>query len=370
MPSFFAFSDADWVRTEANWQAWWDGTLDRPLAVVEARHPSAATTDETSLTDFVTQFPTEMPVDEILNCLQAGLESLHLYGDAFPKWWPNAGPGVAAAFLGGNLEYSLGTTWFKPLDLPAITDLRPAYLPDNFWWQRIQALTLGAVRRWGKQLVVGHTDLGGNLDIVASLRGSQQLLTDLYDTPDAVVRIASAVTPLWLNYYAALCDLQQGAHRGTAGWSPLWAPGTTYMLQCDFSFMISPRMFKKHVMPDLEACCEALDYAFYHLDGKGAIPHLDHLLSLERLRGIQWIPGDGAPPPEEWLPLLKLIRDSGKLCQVYVTPAGALRIARELGGRGFLFYLWGETADGSHPALTVPEAEEFMAGWQKEGFAQ
>ena len=106
--------------------------------------------------------------------------------------------------------------------------------------------------------------------------------------------------------------------------------------------MISPEMFEKHVLPDLDACCRRLDHAFYHLDGKGQLAHLDLLLSLDRLTGIQWIPGDGAPPPEDWLPVLKRIRDAGKFCQVYVTPEGALKIARTLGGRGFIFGINGE----------------------------
>jgi hypothetical protein len=55
--------------------------------------------------------------------------------------------------------------------------------------------------------------------------------------------------------------------------------------------MISPQMFERFVLPDLLACCEFLDYAFYHLDGKGQLPHLNMLLALERLRGIQWVPG-------------------------------------------------------------------------------
>ena len=58
---------------------------------------------------------------------------------------------------------------------------------------------------------------------------------------------------------------------------------------------------------------------------------------LEKLRGIQWIPGDGQPAVEEWLDVLKQIRDAGQLCQVYVSAKGALQIARELGGKGFAF---------------------------------
>jgi hypothetical protein len=88
--------------------------------------------------------------------------------------------------------------------------------------------------------------------------------------------------------------------------------------------MISPAMFERYVSSDLAACCDELAYAFYHLDGKGQIAHLDQLLSLPWLRGIQWVPGDGQPPADCWLPQLRRIRDAGKLCQVYVNSQGAL----------------------------------------------
>jgi 5-methyltetrahydrofolate--homocysteine methyltransferase len=147
------------------------------------------------------------------------------------------------------------------------------------------------------------------------------------------------ITSLWLRYYDELYDIIQASGRGTTPWAAIWSPGRTYMLQCDFAYMISPQMFERFVMPDLADCCDSLDHGFYHLDGKGQIRHLDMLLSLERLRGIQWIPGDGQPPPEGWLPLLKRIREGDKLCQLYVTPEGARTIVREIGGRGFAFHI-------------------------------
>ncbi len=76
------------------------------------------------------------------------------------------------------------------------------------------------------------------------------------------------------------------------------------MLQSDFSYMISPRMFERFALPGLTVWAGALDYPFYHLDGPGQIKHLDMLLSIPRLRGIQWVPGDGQPTPDQWLPLL------------------------------------------------------------------
>lgn len=132
------------------------------------------------------------------------------------------------------------------------------------------------------------------------------------------------------------------------------------MLQSDFSYMLSPAMFERFALPDLERCCAALDYSFYHLDGKGQLPHVPYLLGIERLRGIQWQPGAGQPLGHHWLPLLKQIRDAGKLCQVYVPPEGALSIVRELGGKGFIFAI-------DSPNLTETDAEDFLRVLAKEG---
>ena len=125
------------------------------------------------------------------------------------------------------------------------------------------------------------------------------------------------------------------------------------MLQCDFAYMISPYMFKRFVMPDLTACCDHLDYGFYHLDGKGELPHLDQLLSIRRLRGVQWQPGDGQALADQWLPVLARIRNAGKLCQVYVTRQGAFTIKKELGGKGFLFHIINDP-------MPVEEGREFL----------
>jgi len=80
------------------------------------------------------------------------------------------------------------------------------------------------------------------------------------------------------------------------------------------------------------------------------------LLSIQRLFGIQWIPGDGQPTPDHWLDLLKRIRDGKKLCQVLVTPEGARRIVKNLGGRGFLLLI----DDKDHQFDDPVRAEAFL----------
>ncbi|GAB4569616.1 MAG: hypothetical protein Kow0047_22910 [Anaerolineae bacterium] len=330
------FTPDDWQRIERDWSAWWAGELERPLVLIREFVPP----EDNPLPEvpsYTSNFPMDLPADEVVQRVERHLEAYRLHGDAFPKWWINFGPGIMAGFLGARVNSVPDTVWFEPEEIGDIRDLDPEYDPDNIWWRRVRDLTEAAVARWGDQVAVAHTDLGGNLDILASLRTTQQLLLDLYDAPEEVDRLVRKITELWLRYYDELYEIIRVAGRGTTPWAAIWSPGRCYMLQSDFSYMISPQMFERFVMPDLITCCDALDHGFYHLDGKGQIPHLDQLLSIERLRGIQWIPGDGAPPPHEWLDLLKRIRDGGKLCQLYVTPEGAMTIVRELGGRGFAF---------------------------------
>lgn len=353
MTSWNDFGAADWARTTQNWTAWWRGEIGRPMVVIE----TLASPNYTfaSYSDHIARFGLDLPAEAVIDYFAPQVEALHLFADAFPKWWPNFGPGVMAAFLGSPVDAATGTTWFHPAGLRSLAETEWTFTLDNPWWRRVEAVTRAAVGRWGRKVLLGHIDLGGNLDVLASLRGCQPLLIDLYDAFDDVERLAGQITRLWLRFYDAFQQLVAATNHGTACWGPLWAPGRGYMLQSDFSYMISPAMFERLVLPDLLACCDALDYAFYHLDGKGEIKHLDLLLALERLRGIQWVPGDGAPPPEEWIPLLKRIRDAGKLCQVYVTLDGALKIARELGGEGFAFYMIADRALDA-PTFTLDQA--------------
>ena len=72
------------------------------------------------------------------------------------------------------------------------------------------------------------------------------------------------------------------------------------------------------------------------LDGPDAIRHLDSLLSLPKLSGIQWIPGAGSPPMSEWIPLLKRIQKAGKLQHLICQKGEVRKLLRELEPEGIL----------------------------------
>ncbi|MEW5719335.1 MAG: hypothetical protein AB1817_11950 [Chloroflexota bacterium] len=355
------FTEDDWARIGRDWSAWWAGELPRPLVMIEEFAPpwNDRGINIHNLGDLIINLPGEMSADQVLDFYQERLEAKHFYGDAFPKWKLTFGPGIAAGFLGARVNPTPDTVWFDPVEQVNIENLHLTYSADNPWWQRVRALTHRAVERWGNRVCIAHTDIGGNFDILASFCTSQQLLLDLYDHPADVARLIGEITRAWIRYYDELDTIIGAGKRGTTPWAPIWSPGRCYMLQSDFSYMISPEMFERFVLPDLSACCDVLDHAFYHMDGKGQIRHLDLLLSLKRLHGIQWIPGDGAPPPQGWLSLLKRIRDGGKLCQLFVAPEGARRIVKALGGRGFAFYIERQMSQkDAHDFLRLLESED------------
>ena len=338
------FDEQDWGRIRRDYGAWWAHELERPLLYLTGQ-VWPAERGWYPVHSFHSNYPLDQSAEEVIDLMTPHLEATRYYGDAFPRWWPNLGPGMLAGFLGARVHSVPETVWFEPLEEVAARDLRLEYDPGNVWWQRARDLTQAAVECWGQQVLVAHTDLGGNLDVLASFRTTEGLLYDLYDAPEEIERLVGDTTRLWIEYYDELYGTIQRQSLGTTPWAPIWSPERCYMLQCDFGYMLSPAMFERFVLPDLVACCDHLEHGFYHLDGPGQIPHVDMLLQMPRLRGIQWIPGAGNPPPEGWLDLLKRIVEGGKLCQLYVTAEGAHTIVKNIGGRGFLLAISDEMSE-------------------------
>jgi 5-methyltetrahydrofolate--homocysteine methyltransferase len=57
--------------------------------------------------------------------------------------------------------------------------------------------------------------------------------------------------------------------------------------------MISPEMCRRFVVPALEYEASCLKHNIYHYDGIGALTHLDDILAIQSIDGIQWVPGAG-----------------------------------------------------------------------------
>lgn len=351
------FSQTRWDQVKDDAARWWAGELGRPLIQMicyGGRDPGRPAPVGRGLTRATLYNPAE-PVEGIIDRWDYLLASQHFLGDAFPSVWPDLGPGVIAAFLGGTPEPTDDTVWFHPSQPVEIADLHLRYDADNPHYQRVRAICRAAMARWEGQVQVGMTDLGGNLDILSSFRPSEELLYDLYDAPEEVKRVTWEAHDLWWRYFTELNTLLQPANPGYTAWAPIYSTEPYYMLQCDFCYMISPEMFDEFVKPELVASCRKLGNAFYHLDGIGQLPHLDSLLAIEELKGIQWVPGDGQPGCAAWPEVYRKIRDAGKRTQLWGDPATLNALADQLGTVENVVFLAG--CDPAHRT----DAEAFLA---------
>jgi hypothetical protein len=70
------------------------------------------------------------------------------------------------------------------------------------------------------------------------------------------------------------------------------------------------------------------------------------------LDSIQWVPGAGAPPASEWIPLLRRIQAGGNLVQTYCEPWEVEVLLTELVPEGLLLTT---TAPSEEEARDLPK---------------
>ncbi|MHB9071485.1 MAG: hypothetical protein ACYC54_14100 [Sedimentisphaerales bacterium] len=311
------FDASCWNRIKADASAWWAGELERPLLHIKLINaPAARQPSKNPYYDFQSFYDLSVPATDIVDAMDYELSRKRYAGDSFPQTLVNFGPGAIAAFLGCVLENGDGTVWCHPLHKLEISEVRLEYDKDNVWLNRIKEVMAAAVDRWQGTVQVGMTDLGGNLDTLSFFRPGEGLLFDLYDHPETVKRLTWEAHDLWWRYYNEFNAIMKKHNPGYTAWCPIFSEVPYYFLQCDFCYMIGPDMFDEFVKPELVASCKRFANSFYHLDGVGQLPHLDSLLSIPELKGIQWIPGDSQQGRQHWPDVYRKIHNAGKLIQI------------------------------------------------------
>lgn len=350
MPLAFKPDLADAAR---RWQAFFAGAMiDRPVLCALA--PRAGFPPRRAITyrDRVFGDPEAIVAQALANA-----EATFWGGDAIPNWCPTFGPDEIAVFCGAKLNWSGDsgdTNWSSPLveDWERALPLR--LNPQQPLWQRMLALyRLAAERMAGKMLLV-QPDLHSNMDLLSGLRGPQRLCADLIDFPELIDRAMDDARAIFRELWAEIARAGKMDEHGYC-----IEPGALYSaegaatLQCDFSYMIGPAMFRRWVLPALEEEAEIVRHVMYHWDGPGALRHTPDLLASRGLHTLSYVPGDNRGSHIDYLDLLKRVQAGGKAVQVWGTPAEIKWMHRELRPEKVLYC----TSTG-----TQAEAEE-LAEW-------
>ncbi|MFN2249043.1 MAG: hypothetical protein ACK2U0_10500 [Candidatus Promineifilaceae bacterium] len=253
-------------------------------------------------------FDTEPRVDTF----EKSIEGKIFHGETFPMFDPNLGPDVYAAFYGSELHYSEVTSWSHPI-IESWEDMESLKLDmDNIYFKKVEELMHCALERCDGKYLVGYTDLHPGEDCAMAWRGSQRLCLDLYDSPEEVkqlIDIAYADFHKIFDHFDAILK----AHRqASMCWIGIPSFGKFHVPSCDFSAMISPSAFAEFSLPILQKEVRPMTHNIYHVDGKGVANHLDYILAVPEINGIQWVQDPHMQAIMQWVPLVKKVQAAGK----------------------------------------------------------
>lgn len=260
-------------------------------------------------------------------------------GVAFPLFDGDVGgPGSLGLFLGAEGHVAEGTVWYEPCISDPDDHAPLRFDPENRWWKLHLEVLECAARSADGRYLLGFPDLIENIDTLAQLRGADNTLMDLLERPEWVKQRLAEINAAYFEAYDRLFQRVRDPWGGTAFTAfQLWGPGKTVKVQCDFSCMIGPAMFREFVVPALDEQCRQMDFVLYHLDGTQALCHLDTLLGIESIHAIEWTPQAGLPRggDPKWYDLYRRIRGAGKSVQaVEVEPDHLLPLVDAIGPEG------------------------------------
>lgn len=317
MKSNIDFSFERFKRVRERFEGWWMGTNQTPIvgATIRGRNPRTPKCDVPYLTQASVDL--ETPVEKIVDAIEYELSSYEYLGDAFPFYnMDSFGPGVLAAMLGADLDNQTGRVWFHPKEHIDIDKLNFTFDRDSAWFKRIVSLYKAANERFDGLVRFGMVDLGGILDVLSTFFPGDELLLLLYDDPENVKRLAAQLCKVWHEVYDALAEAAEFKKFGYTDWSGIYSEKPSYVIQCDFSYMIGSDMFKEFALDSLKYTCTHLDRTIYHLDGINELQHLDDLIGIRELNAIQWVPGTNQKLIDEWPEVFRKIIKGGKRAQV------------------------------------------------------
>jgi len=299
----------DWPRACRRWVAFWDmAQTDRPCMDVKAPRP----------TDLPPIPPPDFLQDlyfdpyYISQCWLRMVATTYFGGEAVP---------TGGFFMGG---YALGcgsgagfapyTVW-HPVTMPSI-DAPLGWHPgvDDPWQQKLDRVLGRLLDLSPGRFLVGYACQVMANDLLMLLRGTNDFLTDMAQDLDTCVRRLEEILELWIETFEHFRQLVDARQSGCVwGWPGLWHPDMAMISQSDMSCMISPAMFERYVMREMDLVAERYGPLWYHLDGPGAVHHLDCLIRSPSIRFIQWVPGAGVPPNgPAWIELYRAVQAAGR----------------------------------------------------------
>lgn len=293
------------ARHEAFWAR---AILDRPPIALSLRKPAFV---PLARRQYDSEEARWLDLDYRTEALAHDLEGTdHLY-DALPIAFPNLGPEIFSAWCGCGYVYGERTTWATPCIEDVERDTARLDMTHPLFQAMVRFTRLLIERSEGR-FIVGLTDFHPGGDHLAALRDPLNLNLDMLEHPDWVDAMLEQSMPEYYAAYGVFYQMIRAAGMPATSWLHLVHEGTFYIPSNDFSCMISKEMFDRHFLPGIQQECKFYERSIYHLDGPGALRHLDSLLDIPELDAVQWVCGAGNEGFARWRAVYQRIQAAGK----------------------------------------------------------
>lgn len=224
-------------------------------------------------------------------------------------------PGAAAAIFFGET-----TAWSRPCIDDWERDAGCAvFCADHPLFIKTLEFTKLLLEYGRGNFIVGLTDFHSGGDHLAALRDPERLALDLIDRPDEVKAKLKSSQQEYFAVYDVFYNMLHKAGMPITSWTALVHDGKFYIPSNDFSCMISREMFEEFFLPGIAEECRFYERSIYHLDGPGALRHLDSILQINELDAVQWVPGAGNEGYARWVWVYQKIQRAGKALELRIT---------------------------------------------------
>ena len=320
-------------KTLERWRFWWNAdVLDRPVMQIFAPKNKA----------YINRIENADEkwgsAEHILERELAYVNNTLFLAEAAHVINPNWSVGTAC-FFGCEPQFRDESVWVEPIypDENILPEI--CFRSDNVWYKFMLDFTRLCTEAYLCTKACENnfflTPHFGNsaADTLSLLRSDTVTMLDIIENPDWVSRAVKIIGNAIAHIFAEASSII-GKDHYYASWFGCVADEPVVIADADISCLISTQQFENLFLGQIVEQIKLAPYSQYHLDGPGALRHLDLLLAIPELNAIQWVPGAGCDEIIQWTDLIRKVQMAGKAIMVYAKPDEVMALLDEVSPKG------------------------------------
>ena len=349
---------SNWEERKARYEQYWNRQNKTPILYLTS--PSK---EQTPIPNFENEYD-DIHFNPAYDARLAReyFKNTYFGGDSYPHVSPSLGPDILSAFLGLKINYNETSAWVEHKE-GSLSQFQDFTIDKNCWHFKKMEEILNYYAEDAKNgdYIVGMVDLNTLLDGVASLIGPAELCYAMIDEPEEVKRVTNEHFEMFkkaYNYYSKIVERYQG---GNTNWLSIYSDIPWYYISVDFMVMVSDDFFMEFIDEPLRKMVDFHERVMFHLDGENAVVHLDRILAIENLTGVQVQATPYVQSAELWVPYIQKIQAAGKVVWIEARHKEDVRyLIENCQPEGLFIKAWADTYE---EAL---EIEKMVADYYKD----